>query len=552
MQLCCTPQRVQLFALFVATITIVGVLIILFLFNYPTFARHRILDAVVFKDGSQEMERFKTTAELVNLRMSIYVYTVTNADEVVKSSSKINLKEIGPFVYHEYKSKEFVDNNQVTGLITYKLRKRYTFLPDQSIGDPTVMNITWPNVPLIAARSVLDNLPFFERQAAYMLMNNAIKSKSEPAFITDTVENFIFDGSKRELFESLQNSFPFSLLKPWPLPDNKFAIFYDKNNTWYSWRDHLFTTSAGFGTNQDYHNLNQYIYMNQSATLPYWRKEPAQCNQINGTDGQFFAPFMDKTQNIMVYSADICRKVSLKYRHNFDLSRVTVYKYTLDEKDLLSGTKNPENDCYCLQRDKDDNPLPECQLDGLMDLSSCVAPNVVASGAHFLYGSPELWTRIAGISPPNATVDEPVIYAEPNTGLSIQVKVPIQLNIRLDRGGFNLFNFFQEDKPLIIPLFYGVEAAELTEDQASLLRSKLLLLDSWFVSMVLGGAIVLILAIGAAAAVLCMRFRGSRQARTASETEPLLSSTNSNQANSANQQGGDNQSGNQANTYQTI
>lgn len=550
MQLCCSPRRLQLFTFLIAAFTILTVLIILFLFNYPTFARRRIVDEVVFKNGTMEMERFHTTADLVNLRLIIYVFNVTNAEEVVTSSAKIRFQEIGPFVYHEYKTKEFLDNNQTSGLITYKLRKQYTFVRNLSVGDPQKMNITWPNVPLIVARSLIDNLPLWKKAAAYFLFDEIISSMKESAFITDTVENFIFTGSKRDLFQRLQNVVgPF--FKPWPLKDNKFAIFYDRNNTWYPERDHVFTMSAGFGLNQTYKNLNQYVYMNQSATLPYWYPGPTQCNRLGGTDGEFFGPFLNSSENLEVYSVDICRKFSLKYRYSIYINGINAYKYSLDKRSLQSGSNNFENFCYCLKRDSDGTPLPECELDGLTDLSTCVAPNILASGAHFLYGEPEFLTRISGVSPPNVTNDEAVVYVEPNTGLTIHVKVPLQLNVRLEKGGFKIFNFFQEDKPLIIPLLYVTEAAELTDEQASLLRSKLLLLDSWLVSMVLGGAILFLFAIIATAVVFCMRYRTSRQqaTRSPSETDPLIRASGETQANA-----GSNvrQSNDQPNNYHTL
>lgn len=519
----CSPRQVQLLTLIIAAISIVAVLMILFMFNYPTFVRQRIIDAVVFKNDSMEMERFKNTNDLKNLRLSIYVFNVTNADEVIKSSAKVNLEEIGPFVYHEYKEKEIIDNDEVSGLITYKLRRRYTFLRNVSIGDPSQMNLVWPNVPLIAARALIDNLPFYERGLAYALINRAIKNDKEPAFMVDTVENLLFDGSKRELFEDLQAELG-AFFKPWPLKDNKFGVFYDKNFTWYPERDHTFTVSAGFGGNQTYRDLNKYVYMNQSSTLPYWGKEPPNCNQVGGTDGEFFSPFLNSSQNLEAYATDICRKVSLKFRQYYYLNGVRVLKYTMDEKCLQSGDKNPENVCYCLAKDSNGQPLPECRLDGLMDMSTCVAPNVVASGAHFIHGSPELLNRVSGLTPPNESIHDPYIYVEPNTGITIQVSVPIQLNVRLEKGGFDIFEFFKDEEPLILPLLYVDEAADLTEDQASLLRTKLLLLDSWLISMVLGGAIVLILAIVAAVVILCTRYRSTSAStrNEPSETDPLL------------------------------
>lgn len=545
MQFCCTPKRIQLFTCIVGAASIITVLIILFLSNWPSYAKKRLLDSIVFKNGSAEMGRFTTTADLVNLRLEVYVYNVTNHHEVINSSAKIKLQQLGPFVYHEYKTKELLDNNQTSGLITYKLRKQYTFKPELSVGDPKKLRVNWLNVPLLAAKGYLDKLSFFKKQAAYIIFNEAIKTKGEPAFISDTIENFIFNGSKRELFEYLQGLDVFKIFNPWPLPDNKFAILYNKNNTWIPGRDHVFTVSAGHGINQTYRNLNQYIYMNGSSTLPYWRPQPLHCNKLSGTDGEFFSPFLDVTEDLQVFSSDICRKISLKFKGNVYTDGISVSRYTLDERTFQSRLKYPDNDCYCLARDSSDKPLPECDLDGLIDLSSCIAPNVLASGVHFLYGSPILSQRISGLPPANISHDEPSVHVEPNTGLAIQVKVPLQLNARLERDGFNLFDWFKETQPLIVPMMYVVEAAEMTNEQASMLRNELLLLDSWFISMFLGGTIIFIVAIVAAAIVICMKFRQSRQTEP-SERDPLVPPV----ANNC--EGSNQESQQQGSAYQSI
>lgn len=551
MQLCCTPRRLQLFACILGAASIVTVLIVLFLSSWPSFAKKKLLDQITFKNGTLEMERFETTTDLVNLRLEVYVYNVTNPDEVINSAAKLNIQQLGPFVYHEYKTKEILNNNQTSGLITYKLRKQYTFKPELSVGDPKKLKITWLNIPLIAARAYLDKLSWYERPIVYAAFNSAIKSQNETAFFTDTIETLIFTGSKRKLFEYLQKMDVFKMFNPWPLPDNKFAILYNRNNTWLAGRDYLYTMSAGFGINQTYHDLNQYVYMNGSSTLPYWRPQPTQCNRLGGTDGEFFSPFLNATQNLEAYAIDICRKLSLKFRNIDQIDGISTNRYTLDERSLQSRTKNPENDCYCLARDSNDLPLPECDLDGLIDLSTCVAPNVVASGVHFLYGAPQLAQRISGLPPVNVGQDEPSVNVEPNTGLTIQVKVPLQLNIRLAKGGFDLFSWFKDEQPLIVPLLYVIEAAEMTDEQASMLRNKLLVLDSWLVSMVLGGTIIFLLAIVGASFVICMKVRQSRYPDTArtepSETDRLIPNEDS-----ASQNDDDDAPRRQETTYQTC
>lgn len=507
---------------------IVSILMVLFFFNYPTMARNRVLDGVVFKNDSEAMDRFRTTKDLRNLRLSFYLFNVTNADEVVKSATKIKFDEIGPFVYSEYKEKDFIDNNQTSGLITFKLRRRYILDRSLSVADPKDVRIVWPNVPLLVTKGYIDKLPWWiPGWPIKAAINRIISVMKEPAFIEDTVQNFLFDGSKRDLFEALQKLDPLKILNPWPLKDNKFGLMYGKNYTWNPATDRTMTVSAGLGLTQNYTTLNQYIKINGSSLLPFWKQEPETCNIVGGTDGEFFQPFIKPSQQLRVYSMDICRILPLKYQCNTYIRGINSFKYTLHETALQSGQKNPTNQCYCLSGGQ------ECNLDGLIDLSTCNNPNIVASGAHFYAGSSELISRVSGISPANSSLHEPSIYVEPNTGVVSKASVPLQFNVRMEKDGFANFKFFQDERPLIVPLVWIVESAELTDDQASLLKRELTLLNSWLVTLVLGLTIFSILAIVAGVAVLCIRFRNSRALQQQghlsepTETDPLISPTQS-------------------------
>lgn len=511
----CSFKRVQYIALVLAAFTILTVLMILFFSNYPAFARRRVIESVVFKNNTDAMDRFKSTQDLKNLRISFYFYNVTNPDEVVNSGAKINLKEIGPFVYNELKTKNFIDNNQTSGMITYKLQRKYTFDRNLSVADPNEVNMTWPNVPLLVAKDYVDKLPLVEKVGAYFVINRAISMNKEPPFIKDTAAKFLFDGSKRELFETLQKIDVLKLMNPWPLKDNKFGLLYGRNNTDNTTLDHILTMSAGFGINQTYRDLNEYKLFDMKPKLPFWQPSPSGCNQVGGTDGEFFSPFLHDNQELEVYSVDICRKLKFKFDQRNYINGIQAFRYILDEKSMQSGQKRKSNECYCLAKN-----TYECRLDGLIDLSTCNQPNIVASGAHFIGGSPSLFSRLTGLNPPNASLHTPVLFVEPNTGLTIKVRVPIQFNVRLEKDGFNIFNFFNDSESLILPLLWAVETVEVSNDQASLLKTKLLLLDSWLVTMVLGGAIVFIVAIFVAATIFFIKYRHSKNA---DESSPLVS-----------------------------
>lgn len=512
-------KRIQIATFLIAVATIISILVILFFANYPSVVHDKIIDALLIKNDTEAMDRFKSTKDAKDLKIEFYLYNVVNAHDVVSSSAKLKLQEVGPFVYKEYREKEFVDNNQTSGLITYRLLRKFTFDEASSVANPKSTYITWPNIPLIVARSFLDKLPFLEKTAAYLVLNSAIAKQNETAFITDTVDNFLFSGSKRKLFEYLQSMDIFHLIQPWPLKDNKFGLFFNRNFTWDP--DHMLelTTSTGFG-DYDYHSLNRIIKVNGTSTTNFWEPEPKFCNQVDGTEGQAFSPFIDKPEYLFIYVPELCRKLTFKYVKPTYIKGISVLEFKLDEEDLKSGAKNLRNRCYCIAKTQGGFPSPECLLDGLMDLSSCTSPNMLASGAHFLYGSPELVERIDGLRKPDS-VDEALIHVEPNLGIVLRAAVPTQVNVKLERGGPRIFDFFKDDKPLVIPFVWMTEGTEVTDEQATLLKTELLLLDSWLISLVLGAAIFFIVAIFVAACIICFRQRNSIPIDTG-ETEPLI------------------------------
>lgn len=521
-------KRAKLVALLTSTLITVIILLVLFYFTWSRFSRNTLINNVVFVEGSQEWPRFQSTSDIKNLRLSFHLFNVTNANEFVasKGTIKLNVSDVGPFVYDIIKTKEIIDANSTTGLITYKLRTIYNFNQNLSISDANATSITWVNIPLLVSLHYVNLMNPFLKIAAEAVINNYILKFKEPPFIQDTAANFILDGSKRLMFVSLQENLPF--IKPWPFPNNKFALLYGKNDTWVQGVDPIFTVSAGTGGNQTLADLNQLKFLNYKNELPYWYKKPSSCNKIYGTDGQFFAPFLNSSSNLSVYLPDICRKVRLQYIKNRQFEGVDSLGFIISKENFLSYKKNPDNLCYCLERDDKGQPLKECSFDGIIDLQTCNKPNILASLAHFHGGSPELSSRLNGIDKSNSSKYQPRLFVEPNTGNTINVNTPVQFNVRMRKNPFINFDFFRDEDPIIIPLAWVAETSTLTSDQASLLESLLVLLNSWLMTAVLLGAVVFIgLLIVCAIYFYYKYFTVERQVALseATETDPLLPAT---------------------------
>lgn len=509
-------------------LVLVVISLVIFSLKFPQYAKNRVIDALVFKDGSYSMSRFKTTEDLKNLRMSFYFYNITNPEEVVNNKAKIKLEQIGPFVYSEFKWRKFIKDDQEAGLITYKLYRRFRYNPDLSGYvdsnhterlDPSKTRITWINIPLIATLNYIDEIfgsgPSRVKNILEWAIHMFFRSNGEGPFLNATVQELVFDGSIRPGFVALHRYLS-NFVKPWPLLDNKFALLYNRNASWDPNFDRIITVSAGFGTNQTYRNLNSYISLDNNATLPNWKSEPPQCNKVGGTDGEFFSPFLNLSEDVDILALDICRRLSMKFKANSSMYGVPTALYVLNERTLESGFKNPENKCYCLGKDTS----PECNYDGLIDLKRCNGQkSIFASGAHFWAGSKELLDHVEGLTPPDPSIHEPLFHIEPNTGLALRARFPLQFNVKLPANDTFIFKFLNANHSIFLPFAWIDESSEMTEEQSKILKRELIILDTWLLIMAIGGFAIILLAIAVGSTILCLRFKVCSRA---TDADPLV------------------------------
>jgi len=90
---------------------------------------------------------------------------VTNPEEV-QAGGKPRLQEVGPFVYKAVTVKDSLDQesgepnlqfNEDGTTLTYRPRKFYFLVPEESVGDPDTTFVTIPNVPLLTGLEKVRN-----------------------------------------------------------------------------------------------------------------------------------------------------------------------------------------------------------------------------------------------------------------------------------------------------------------------------------------------------------------------------------------------------------
>ena len=84
---------------------------------------------------------------------SMYLWNVTNADEVARVGAKPHLQEVGPFVFEETVEKVDIEHYHDNGTVSYTRKRFWYYIPEfssASLDD----NITTINFPAMVRRTL--------------------------------------------------------------------------------------------------------------------------------------------------------------------------------------------------------------------------------------------------------------------------------------------------------------------------------------------------------------------------------------------------------------
>ena len=181
------------------------------------------------------------------------------------------------------------------------------------------------------------------------------------------------------------------------------------------------TISTGVG---DIDNIGQYVqWQGNVGQLQVWPNGMG-ANDINGTEGLFFHPFLQEGEEIQIYVDDTFRSFTLVQTDTVNLMGVNAFRFMFVNSTFESAFTNPEN-----ARWGSFNP------DGLFFLGPTQDPVVPVFGSkpHFLDGDPVLLEKVNGLSP-DRQLHESFVDIEPTTGANVQVNIQIQLNAQVNQS----------------------------------------------------------------------------------------------------------------------
>ena len=232
---------------------------------------------------------------------------------------------------------------------------------------------------------------------------------------TKSVREWLYDGYDDPLLDFLKslNTSRFDI------PFKRFGWFVERNNSkTYDGHFEMTTgesdvTSMGQLTMWNYHNRTKFYHDG--------------CSTVKGTSGELWPPNMNATGDITLFVTDVCRPLTLAYQEPYESFGVTGSKWVGDYRVFDNGQKYPPNLCYCTG---DRSCCPDL-LPGVQNVSDCMygAPAFV-SFPHFYLADPSYAQAVSGLKP-NRSEHEFIIALEPHTGIPLDIKARLQINLHL-------------------------------------------------------------------------------------------------------------------------
>lgn len=392
---------------------------------------------VVLEEGTTAFKNWVKTGTTVYRQF--WIFDVQNPDDVAKNSSKIKVKQRGPYTYRvRYLAKENITQDPENYTVSFVQPNGAIFEPSLSVGTEDD-NFTVLNLAVAAAPHIYQN------SFVQVVLNSLIKKSKSSMFQTRSLKELLW-GYKD----------PFLSLVPYPI-STTVGVFYPYNNT----VDGVYKVFNGKDNISKVAIIESY---KGKKNLSYW---PSYCDMINGTDAASFPPFVEKSRTLRFFSSDICRSIYAVFGAEIDLKGIQVYRFVLPANAFASPFQNPDNHCFCTEKVISNN----CTSYGVLDIGKCKEGKpVYISLPHFLHASPDVSEPIEGLNP-NEDEHRTYLDVEPITGFTLQFAKRLQVNI-LVKPARKIEALKYLKRPYIVPILWLNETGTIGDEKAEMFKNQ--------------------------------------------------------------------------------
>ncbi|XP_046301955.1 scavenger receptor class B member 1 isoform X1 [Marmota monax] len=426
----------------------------------PSLIRQQVLKNVRIDPSSLSFSMWKEIP--VPFYLSVYFFEVLNPEEILKGR-KPEVQERGPYVYREFRHKiNITFNNNDT--VSFREHRSFQFQPAKSQGSESDY-IVLPNILVLGAAMMMENRPM----SLKLMMTLAFSTLGERAFMNRTVGEIMW-GYDDPLVNLINKYFPDML----PLK-GKFGLFAEMNNS----DSGVFTVFTGV---KDFSRIHLVDKWNGLSKVNFWHSD--QCNMINGTSGQMWAPFMTPESSLEFYSPEACRSMKLIYQEPGMFEGIPTYRFVAPKTLFANGSVYPPNEGFC-----------PCLESGIQNVSTCrFGAPLFLSHPHFLNADPVLAEAVAGLHP---DPEEHSLFLDvhPVTGIPMNCSVKLQLSIYVK----SIKGIGQTGKiqPVVLPLMWFGESGAMEGKPLQTFYTQLVLMPkvmhyAQYALLALGGALLLV------------------------------------------------------------
>ncbi|XP_044258686.1 sensory neuron membrane protein 2-like [Tribolium madens] len=463
---CCTIK--VLLVCLVISVALLVVSLALAFKVFPDLLESEVNKAVRLEEGTEQYDRFVELPFPVEFK--VYLFNVSNPQQVLDGSEKPKLTEVGPFVYKQYRKKTILDTNEGEDTISYTQKETFEFDAEASHPLKEKSNLTVLNPALMSIYQLAEDLHL--AGAADTCIKQTFDNNQGKVFIEANVKKLLFDG-----FQFCNNTSPAMCGL---INDVICAIAATKRNSdlladyslifsYLNYKrkpnDGKYTVKRGL---TDIEKLGHIVAWNDSLYTKFWG-EGTTCSEVKGTDSTLYPPRVSTDSSFYIYSTDICRFVEINYKGEESYKGIDGYLFGTSPETLRSSTKDPENDCYCSKLSRDMDGKKSCFLDGVIDMQTCFGVPVLFSFPHFLWADQKYLDAVEGLSP-DEDKHKTYLVVEPNTGTPLQGVKRIQLNavIRPIVG----IKSMMQTKRALLPLLWIEEGVSLPQKYVDELNSS--------------------------------------------------------------------------------
>ncbi|XP_072399703.1 sensory neuron membrane protein 2-like isoform X2 [Diabrotica undecimpunctata] len=415
--------------------------------------------------------------------MGVYLFTVKNAPAVMNGAVP-KLIEIGPYVFREDIRKKVLSTNEHDDSVTYKKFTEQSFEQERSGHLTLDDNVTIINPPLLVLSQITSVV---EQLVVVGCLDKIFSPTYRELFMTTTIRSLMFEGFefakyssdvgyacevvRQQVIEKTKKMKNIQRIYSKEYPEMVEALRFSFLGFKTENPDGIYTLNRGI---DNISKLGSIMQWNNSRYLPFWGTSQSinnnTCQLVEGGDSTIYPPHASKDKSFLIFSTDICRRVEVFYTSTETYKNIEGYRFEPKADTFWSKLSNVKEDCFCTGRTLNANGLPDCYLNGIIDVYDCFGAPLLLSFPHFLHADESYIKGVQGVTSPEKEKHGIYLVIEPNTGTPLQGRKRVQLNVVL--RNIEYVSFTKKLLPTVLPVIWIEECADLTDDLVDMLNNK--------------------------------------------------------------------------------